>query len=257
MDQLIKTIEVKKINHLDRKFFNGPGLPLEDLYYWGNGNNPENAYQISFAGDNLCYSLELVDIQEITAMFYGEKVDDRSRESWADPIRAEILRRLAGTTRQWYIGFRSCWPLAIYDEYSKILLDMHITRLPMWEFSEIAIVDSGYRVGFGKGIVKKPILDVKNELLTDFVPEVWGSASPAFSIEGYCLEIGKLSLFRSWNEQPRTSALFKQVLDECLMLFFTFGNEPRHFHFITNKMDTEEMKQVIDLTDLEERARLY
>jgi hypothetical protein len=249
-----KEIEIHQVTHGNRKYFKGPGLPLEDLYYWDTRDAPVNEHELAFAGDNLFASQAFQQIEEIRVSFYGESDDERYREAWADPLRLEILRNLAGKHRRWYIGYKSCWSMAIFDNCSEILLDMHVTGLSVWELSKVAIVDSGYRIGMGKGIVKKPIFEVGNKDLDDFVKQVWQAADPSFSIEGYCLEPGKLDRLRVWDKQQKNDDLFRQVIDECLILFYTYPSEPRHFHFITNKMDTEEMAGIINLEDLQKRA---
>jgi len=248
-----KEVELFKVNHGGREFFDGPGKPLEDLYYWGSGN-PVNNHELAFAGVNLFDSPLLQEVEEITVAFDGESSNSRCREAWADPLRAEILKRLAGKSNCWYIGYRSLWPMQIYDEYSKILLDMHIVRLPMWELSRVAFVDSGYRIGMGKGIVRKPIFEVTNSEINDFVSEVWENANPAFSIEGYCLKLSRLDRIRNWNEEQRTPELFWKIINECFAMFYTDGHEPRELNFITDKMDVDEMAKLINLDELQQMA---
>ncbi len=250
-----REIEVWKVSHEGREAQGFPGKPLEDLYEWGLPYSPYNSNKLAFAGDGLLNSSLFESIEEIVVSFYNKDDTCQSQRDWADPLRYEILKRLSGDQYYWYIGYRTCWEMAIFDRYSKILLDMHIPYLRLWSLSELVFVDSGYEIGSGKGVVQKPVFEVKSKDLESFVAEVWPVANPAFSIEGYCMKPNSLEILYSWNKKERTPELFRRVIDECLVLFFTNSHGPRHLHFITNKMKASELADIINLADLIRKAR--
>ena len=251
----MKKIELWKEMHDKRQASGFPGRPLEDLYVWGLHDSPLNNHELAFAGDDLSSSVLFDDINEFKMTFHGENEESCSSKAWAHSLRANILRRLSGKDYCWYIGYRTESQMYVYDKHSEILLDTDVPRLRMWELSELAFVDSGYRNDTGKGKIIKPIFEVRNIELEVFVAEVWPKASSSFSIEGYCMPHGRLKLLRKWNERERTPELFKEIIDECFILFFTFHDDHRDFHFITNKMDLNEFSARIDFIDLQNRAK--
>lgn len=252
-----KEIEIQclKANLRDRGKYGFPNRPLEDLYEWRFSSSPYNNHALAFAGDGLWDSNLFDDVEEITIVFFGEDEQSFSKEAWANPLRVDILRRLAGEDYSWYIGYRR-YNLDIIDNYSEILLNMHIPRLRRWNLSDVVFVDSGRNLSGRRGVVKKPVFEVKISELDVFVHEVWPKANCYdLSIEGYCMQPGKLDLLREWNERERTPELFKEVMDECLILFHVSQHDHLFFHFITNKMDVNEFSKIIDFTELENRAK--
>lgn len=237
----------------------GSGFPnraLENLYIWGLPCSPFNNHELAFAGDGLCESNLFDDIAEITVAFYGEDRGCYSRELWANPFRSEILRRLAGEEHCWYIGYRTNY-LGFHDNVSKIWLGMNFfSSLMERNLSDLVFLDSGYHIGFGNGVVKKPVFEVQNHELDGFMDEVWPKVDyAAFSIEGYCMQPGKLELLREWNERERTPELFKEVINECFTLFYSSNYNHRFMQFITNKMDLDEFSRIIDFSDLQNQAK--
>lgn len=252
--QKMKKFELREEMHDKQQDLGFPGRPLEDLYVWGLPDSPLNNHQFAFAGDDLCSSALFDDIKEFHMTFHVENEEGCGSAAWAHSLRANILTRLSGKDHCWYIGYRTERQMSVYDKHSEVLLDTDVPRLRMWELSELAFVDSGYRNNTGPGKIIKPIFEVRNIELEVFITEVWPKASSSFSIEGYCMPHGRLNLLRKWNKRERTAELFKEVIDECRILFFTSSDDHRDFHFITGKMDLDEFAKTINLNDLHDRV---
>ena len=82
------------------------------------------------------------------------------------------------------------------------------------------------------------------------VKNYWVRQYPGHSIQGYLLEEGKIELFRDWNKQERDEDLFRDIFDECLLVFYSFPAENSHLIFLSNKMTFEEFLEMIKFEEI-------
>lgn len=233
--------------------------PLDDLYYHYQDptREPVNNNYLTLAGDGLTKTNQFSDVKVFELGFYGEPESDIFREAWADPLRAEILKRLAGAGRSWYITFSADVTelLITHDEQfepraSKELYE-YLTGLGP---DKTTLLNSPKPYGYGWGSTKRLFFEVPNDDIKWVVEHVWEDDMGGYPIEGYNFKSGKIALLKEWNERPRDAVLFREVLDETYMMFYTTPAENRHFTFVTNKLSLADFERQIDFGDLKRQA---
>jgi hypothetical protein len=97
--------------------------------------------------------------------------------------------------------------------------------------------------------------EVPNLYVSAVILYFWSNAVPGYPIEGYNMEPGQIEAFRQWDGRPRDEQLFREVIDRTFVNFYTFPEENRYFVFVTNKLNIEELANLIGLEDIQERAK--
>ena len=186
--------------------------------------------------------------------FYGEPINERYREEWADPLRAEVLERLTKSGRSWYISFIG--PITEYilggvlHEF-KFSADLY-EYLKNFDSSHYREVKS--LVPYGKDYTIRRFYEIPNVDLHWVIPKIWECAYESFSIQGFNLPSSRVDLFEKWNKQEWDDKLFSEVLDQSYLMFYTTPAEHYYFRFLTNKLDYEKMSQLLDINSLRKMA---
>jgi len=229
--------------------------PLEDLYYWRKGQEPINLNYLTFAGDGLYRSTLLTDVKTFSLEFEGESEEERDREAWADPLRADVLKSLTGKNQSWYIGFVGDYTEQIINQDQRKVPEALTSYFAQKDPTEVAIVDSRPPYGYGSGIQKRFFFEVPTHEIDWFVRNIWSEAYPSYPIEGYNFISGKIDMLKLWNEKLRDELLFREVIDQTFAVFYTHPQEHRHFSFLTNKLSFSEFTRLIDLEELRRKAQ--
>jgi hypothetical protein len=228
--------EEKRIHH-----------PLDSYYTNWNGKG-----LLSFMGANLSQYPIFDDVKVFSLRFYGGK-DKEEREAWADPIRSLVLKRLNHLDWHWYLSFTG-W---IYDptrpskQYplEEEIIDNFIQK----ENIDYTFVESADFIGPGHS--KRLFFEVPDSKMDHVISKFWPLAIPTEAIQGYQLPAGQIDLLEDWDQRPRDEKLFREVIDQVFAAFYTFPAENRHFAFVTNKLNLENISNLINLPDLQEEAR--
>ncbi len=253
--------------------------PLRFLYYfYDDGREPTNVNELTFTGDNLYRSQILNDVQLFDLIFHGEPPEEVYKEEWANPLRAEVLKRLSGNGRSWYISFVNHFMDIFIENMGKPLsqkLNDYLTEEGLkfpdyWEDrkaqefidyylqkdpGQIAVLDSGVPFGYGKGLMKRLFIEVPNEEIEQVAGMVWPGAWETYTIQGYNFPSGRIDMLKQWERKVWDDYLFREILDETQVFFNTWPAEHRHFQFFTNKYTFDEFQHAIQLDDLKSKAR--
>jgi hypothetical protein len=229
--------------------------PLDSLYYHykNQGKKPANLNHLTFAGDNLTETNIYNDVKVFDLWFSGELELDR--EEWADPLRAEILKRLTGDGRSWYISFVGDVTERFFLHDEREVHEELLAYIAKKGSEDLILLDSKVPYGYGNGTKKRIFFEVLNQDLEWIVKTVWSEAYPGYSIEGYNFSSGRIDLLKQWNERSRDAHLFREVIDNSYMMFYTYPEEHRHFTFLTNKLSYFNFEQKINLEELKRRAK--
>jgi hypothetical protein len=216
--------------------------PLNSRYGFGSSHG-----HLTFGGHNLDKSQKLDDVRVFYLEFYGEPKETHDREEWADPLRFEVLNRLTGINRRWYLSIIDGPVGEIQDALLKAsgVKPNHI------------IVDSEKQYGYGYGFIPRPMFEIPNNILSRVVPYCWSQAVPGYPIEGYTMASGQLDVFEQWNARPRDDQLFREVCDQTYVNFYSFPAEHCDFVFVTNKLNYTELAHLVNLDDLQAKAKKW
>lgn len=229
--------------------------PLNGLYRSISGEDRSGYGHLTFGGHNLANSQLLDDVNVFYLFFYGESSDVEGREAWADPLRVEVLQRLSSENRTWYLSFVGDIPDASSSTgYTPITQEIQ-QGLSQEEKLDFAVVQSELPHYVGKGFRPRLFFETPNRLLSHVVSRYWSRAYPGLPIEGYNLSPGQIGLLHKWDKRPRDAQLFRDVMNEISIAFYTFPAEHRHFAFVTSKLGLDDMKQLLDIESLRRQAR--
>jgi hypothetical protein len=203
---------------------------------------------LSFAGKHLIESSILDDVRVMELLIYGE--NDGGPEDWADPLRAAILARLSTPETEWYLScvgnyVRSKDPVDYMPLVRQLQADVFDGREP-----DYTLVHSKRKSG-DRGYLRL-FIRVPNSYLVRFVTYGWERAIPGDDnpIEGYSMAPGGIERLKEWDRRERDDLLFRDVMDQVQVAFYTVPAEHRSFMFVTNKLTTPEMAQLIDVEGL-------
>jgi len=229
--------------------------PLEDLYYWIKGKEPINLNYLTFAGDGLYRSTRLTDVKTFSLEFEGESEEERDREAWADPLRADVLKSLTGKNRSWYISFVGRYTEQIIHQDQRKVPEALTSYFAQKDPTEVAIVDSSPSFRYKRKIEKRFFFEVPNHEIDWFVRNIWPDAYQGYPIEGYNFASGKIEMLKLWTAKSRDELLFREVIDQTFTVFYTHPEEHRHFSFLTNKLSFSEFTRLMDLEGLRRKAQ--
>jgi hypothetical protein len=223
--------------------------PLDQLYYHYEepGREPVNQNYLTFAGDHLTKSNLMGDLKIFHLEFSGEPELDG--EAWANPIRAEVLKRLTDEGRSWYISFIGDITQKILLQDERTVSQEFFTYMSKINPEMYIVLDSYKPYGYGKGRKKRIFFEIPNHEIEWVVPNIWLEAWAGYPIEGYNFPSGRIGLLKNWIERPRDALLFKEVTDETYISFFSPSHH-RHFAFLTNKFTLPEFTKKINLEEL-------
>ncbi len=220
--------------------------PLNSVYRHIDGSDMVSYGYLTFCGHDLDKSSILDDLKVFYLVFYGETEEEHFREEWADTLRAEVLLHLSSKSKCWYLSMIN----GEFEKISETLANICGTRLNGIE------VSSEKKFGYGYGFISRPFFEVPNEYLLTVIEFFWSKAVPGHPIEGYNLDIGNLDQLRKWNNSPRDDHLFREVIDQSFICFYTHPSEHCHFAFITNKINYSQLAKLICLDQLQRKAKI-
>jgi hypothetical protein len=218
--------------------------PLNSRYFVTLGQDTVSYGYLTFAGHNLDKSSVLSDIKVFYLEFKGDE-DTYYREEWANPLRIQVLLRLTGNNRCWYMSIVDRWFKGVNKEISMIL----------GKQSNSIEVKSENPYPLGHGFYSREFFEIPNHFLSEVVNYFWLEAVPGIPIEGYNMGAGKIEVLKQWDARPRDDHLFRDVIDRTFINFYTFPAENRYFVFVTNKLSYAELAHLIGLEELQEQAR--
>lgn len=220
------------------------------------GKGKDSSAHFIFAASDLMHSTLLDDVKVFHLMFYGDP-NHSGREAWADPLRVKVLQRLSKAGRSWYFGFLENSNLDGPDKTGNYSFRTELppTSLKNQTLNNV-ILESNQRLGAEQSRTSpKLFIEAPNELISEVVEFYWNWVVPGARTEGYNMASGGIDKLRKWNKRPRTDQLFREIIDDVFITFYCFPTEDMHFVFYTNKLSFEEMRQLLDIDDLEESAR--
>jgi hypothetical protein len=225
--------------------------PLKKLYYRIEGKEATNRGYLTFVGNNLDKSKILNDIRVFNLEFFGESSDEMDREAWADPWRMEILKRLTDDQRSWYIGFFGHTTIRL-DHIDEREVPSHLLNyFSHFDPSHTTTIQSLQPLGYGNKYENKHFFEIPNWEIECVGRYFWEASYQAYPIEGYNFKSGKIENLIKWDKQPKNDLLFREVVDEVFIMFYTYPEEHRHFNFITNKLSLEEFAELINYPKLQ------
>jgi hypothetical protein len=233
--------------------------PLNGPYTTGGGKN-----LLSFSPGDLANFPIYDDIKVFHISIYGKADDnDDDREAWADPIRFELLRKLRYKDWNWYISANG-WHLDPANPTGYITLEQHVQNIfaRSHDVKSIAVrsfpeVSSKMVSGQWVSIIKpckRTFFEIPYPLIEEVASVIWAETVPGYPIEGYQLPPGSLDILGRWGNEPLDENLFRQVVDSCSIIFYTWPAEHRRFAFMTNKWSLDVMKNMLDIPSLQKVA---
>jgi len=228
--------------------------PLNGPYRFPTGEDMPSYGHLTFGGHDLPKSPILGGVRVFYLEFFGEPTPVLYREAWADPLRIEVLQRLSQHNKSWYLSCVGTYlNTSSPDGYMPIVGELQQEFFKGQEPS-FAVVQSEIQFGYGKGFHPRFFFEVPNQLLPRVVQKYWATAIPGWPMEGYNMASGQIQLLSEWDKRPRDDRLFRDVMDEVQVAFYTYPAEHRHLVFVTNKLDLGEMRRLLDLESLRRHA---
>ncbi len=222
--------------------------PLNSRYFAEYGKDTVSYGHLTFGGHNLDKSSKLDDVTVFYLEFQGESKENENREAWADPLRAEVLHRLTNNNR--------CWYLSMIDRWFKDKTEIGdvLTKIVGMKLNQVE-VKSEKPYGYTYGFKPRVFFEIPNNILSEVVKYFWSEATPGYPIEGYNMETGQIEVLSHWDASVRDDKLFRNVIDQTFVNFYTFPAEHRFFVFVTNKLNYSELANLIGLEELQKRAK--
>ncbi len=222
--------------------------------YYRLPNN--NSIPIYFAGPDLVESKILEDIRVFFLMIHGEP-DHSGREPWADPIRCDIFERLSKKGFSWYFTSKSNIFPGKFDSDGNYLPGEEY--LPHQLFQTYGLEHISFRKPIGYGpepnrMRTRYFFEASDDNLSTVVSDYWDWLDIGLQIDGFQMASNQIKLFEEWENRPWDDKLFREIMDEAFIAFYTFPDEHRHFVFLSNKLTLEELTARLDIDDLHQKA---
>ena len=202
-------------------------------------------------------SLSKTQLLDDAKVFYLEflgEVDPYDREAWADPLRTMVLKHLRYKDWNWYLSFIGDLPDSSTPGHF-IPISQEIQDNIFWkEIMNFVIVQTPERYAIKERLKERPFLEVPEQFLPQVLERYWPRAYPAYPIQGLHMAPGQIEQIKAWSEKPPSDLVVREMIDQVFVAFFTWPAENNHFVFVTNKLDLEDMKQLIHLDELQEMA---
>jgi len=228
--------------------------PIRNLRYSPPERAPITYGCFSFAGHDLDKSTLLKGAKAFYLEFHGETPNELYREAWADPLRAKILKQLSEKNRSWYISFVGDITERIILHDGREVPEKIFQYFSKMDPSRVATVMSEKPFGAGNGFEKRIFFEIPNHEIEWVTQNIWPEAMEIYPIEGYNLPQGRIDLIRNWDQKKRDDRLFREVLENSFLSFFTFPEEHRNFKFLTLNLELKEFIEIINLELLQKKA---
>ncbi len=221
--------------------------PLNSRYFIEYGKDTVSYGYLSFAGHDLDKSDNLSDVKVFYLEFQGESKATDNRDAWADPIRERVLNCLINNQNCWYLSMIDIW-------FNNDKIENKIKRIVGKQLNQINI-KSEKPYGDTYGYQQRIFFEVPNNHLSKIINYFWTDAAQGYPIEGYNMKGGQIDLLKKWDSKQRDDILFREVIDNTYINFYTFPAENRFFVFVTNKVNYAELADLIKLEELQELAK--
>ena len=228
--------------------------PLQDLASLSPIYGPISHGCLTFAGHDLYLSKLLENVRAFELTFHGEMPNERYREAWADPIRADVLKYLSGENQSWYISFVGDITERLLNNDGRKVPEKIYKYFSGMDPKRVVTVKSEKPSGYGCGFEKRIFFEIPNEEIEWAVKNIWPQAMEIYPIEGYNLPLGRMDLIKKWDQEQRDDRLFQEVMKNSLITFFTSPAEHTYFEFLTVNFDFNELAQKINLEELQRKA---
>lgn len=223
-------------------------------WYTADSEDKTSHGHLSFCGHGLAQSPSFSDVRVFYLEFRGPPAPAIEPAEWADPLRLEALERLLPGNRAWYLGFIDCG-----FETPGLVAS---TLLTWWEAERglrrrevpFAIVRSEKPAIYGPGSMPRAFLECTAETLPHVFARYWPGHVLGYPIEGYCMAPSSIQLLHEWDARPRDASLFREVMERSFVAFYTFPAENRDLVLVTSKLGLVEVRQLLDLDRLQEKA---
>ncbi len=222
--------------------------PLDGPYNKGKG-----AGLLAFQPRRISNYVLFNDVRVFNVIIDGSNaIADDDRDSWADPIRSEILIRLQNNNWRWCIS-------AACDAPSLLNYDKATSQNEYWLEQYIinnnvphAIIQSDTIYGT---VMNRLFFEVGRQETDKLIINCFRCAHPGHTIQGYLLPPKGIDLLKGWGLLPHDESTFRSVIETCSIIFYTFPAEHNNFAFVTNKHDYANLEQMLRMRSLEERAK--
>lgn len=192
----------------------------------------------------------LDDVKGYHVNFFGGDPED-DFELWANPLRVKILQRLTLSKCYWYLSFIGDVP-AESDPTGYITIEHEMQNgIIQNENLNFVVLKSPERY---RKTRPRIFLEVPESLIPPIIQRYWQRAWPGCPIQGLLMSPGQTNRLHAWSEKPRNADLFREIVDEVFVMFYTYPSENRHFYFLTNKLGFDEFLSLIDIGDLNQDA---
>jgi hypothetical protein len=229
--------------------------PLSGPYRFSSGRDMPSHGHLTFAGHNLTHSPLLDDVKVFHLEFSGEQGPAQDREAWADPLRVAVLQRMSSKERAWYLSCTGTYlRTGTPADYVAAVQDLQDNVFDGVEPHHV-VVRSEKQHGYGKGFYQRFFFEAPNQILPRVVLRYWPRVVPGWPMEGYNMESARIDLFREWDGMPRDAQLFRAVIDQIFIAFYTYPAEHDHFAFVTNKLSLDDIKQLLAFESLQRLAQ--
>ena len=230
--------------------------PLRMLYDYSETTKKYiNLHEFAFAGDDLQESKILHDIRLFEVIFHGEPNDKRWREAWADPLRADILERLSGENRSWYLSyFSKDLDICLHRQYPSEIQEI-LQFLPQKEPQKIALIDSRLPFGTGNEFEIRAFFEVSNKEVNSITQRIWSETLQPYPIQGINMISDNISMLQEWDRREKTETLFREILDVAKIYFYSWPEEQHYLRYFTNKMTLGDFCSIIRIDELRDKAK--
>ncbi|MCM1566930.1 MAG: hypothetical protein NC238_13545 [Dehalobacter sp.] len=193
------------------------------------------------------------DVRVFNVLIDGNNViDDDDRDSWADPIRSEILRRLQKNNWRWCISAACDAPSLLTHDRSTSQNEYWLEQYIISNHVPYAIIQSDTIYGT---VMNRLFFEVEQQEMENLIINCFRCAHPGHTIQGYLLPPTGIDRVKSWSLLPHDEATFRYVVDTCSIIFYTFPAEHNNFAFITNKYDYVKVEHMLKIRSLERWAK--
>lgn len=209
-----------------------------DGHYHAYSKEPRGAPDLFFAGT----SIENLDrFKDIRTFIFRIKKEGDEREKWADPIRAQVFRRLLKENEAWYIGV---------DLKKNVSLQLFSNAEAAFDV-ESWVHGWPNRAERVKYVWEKHFFELPQQEMARNVELIWDNVLYDYTIEGYQMESGKISTLSKWNGMPKNDDTLRAIFDQTNFIFYSsIAQEYCHIDFLTAKYTFEEFLAIIDIDEL-------
>ena len=190
-------------------------------------------------------------------VWFSSDQDESDRQAWADTIRGDILERLAGKDGGWWLNMRG----DVAQPYPGGVEGQIVWR----RLIEVLAEEAGQRYDgqcrpwqYWQSVIagnkRHDFVYVAGHAVRSTVLRYWGHATHGLELEGCCVRDAERMRAFDWIQGDPISV--GELLDRCDYLMLSFPSEYRHFYFLSSKYSPNQIRERIELVDLERQIAL-